>query len=426
MKKYGSVVGKTLGVFVGAVLLGFLLMCLVYVLPSGRVALHVRETGANMVQLEDEYYRPMITGKVSSILDNFTDTLMLLTAAYDGEENVIDKAVNNYRVCPEDATMLEGCSVVGMDQEGVKVKKTAYARYWHGYLVVLKPLLLFFNLNEIRDLNVFFVLLGIGAVVALMYKNGLQKYIFPLLLAFAFMNPMTISASLQFSTVFYTVVISLIVLLLFCRKKWFADHIWIYFMLVGMMTSYVDLLTYPIAAFGFPIILYFALHENVSPWEGVTRFAGFSLMWGFGYAGMWGSKWLLSSVLMRANYFERAFDKIKERSGHTVQGETVTGKQVLNTMLDMIRNNPVRYIIVAAVLLTIVLAVFAGIQWKNRAASILILVAACSPFAWYLVTQNHSAIHSYFTYRGLGVFVFGISCFLLPFLDREKMRKRIK
>ncbi|MDO4324202.1 MAG: hypothetical protein Q4C61_16945 [Lachnospiraceae bacterium] len=423
MKKYGREIRKTMEVFTGTVVLGFLFMCLVYVLPTERVALHVRETGMNMVQLEDEYYRPMIPGKSSTILDNYTDTLMLLTAAYDGKENVVDKAVNNYRICPEDKTMLEGCSVVGLNQGG---KQTAYARYWHGYLVVLKPLLLFFNLNEIRDINVFFILLGISIIMILMYKNRLQKYIVPLLVAVAFMNPMTISASIQFSTIFYTVVVSLIVLLLFNKKKWFADHIWIYFMLVGMLTSYVDLLTYPIAAFGFPIIMYFALHENVAPREGAVKFAGCSFMWGFGYAGMWGSKWLLSSILMRKNYFERAFDKIKERSGHTVQGETVTGKQVLDAMLNMIRINPVRYLMVAVALLTIILAVLAGIQWSNKAASILILAAACSPFAWYLATQNHSAIHSWFTYRGLGVFVFGISGFLLPLFDGEKLLRRIR
>lgn len=424
MKKAGKEIGVTAGVFLAVVLLGFVIMCAVYCLPAGRCAIHVRQSGQVMVQGEDEYYRPMIVGKNSTILDNFTDTLMLLTAGYVGGEGVIDKAMNNYRISMKDGTLIESCQICGLDLETKNLKKTAYARYWHGYLAVLKPFLLFFNLNEIRDLNVVFVTAGISAVMILLYRRGKQKYLLPLLLAFGFMNPATIAMSLQFSTIFYTIVASLIVLLLFSGKPWFEKYFWIYFMVVGMVASFVDLLTYPVAAFGFPLFVYFALHEDTGLKEGVLKFAGASVSLGGGYIGMWASKWVLSSVLMQKNYFERAFEQIKARSGNVVEGESVTAGQVQERIWEFLRGNPVRILILLMILGTAVLAVLTGIQRRRVAASLLMLCIGLFPFAWYLVTQNHTYIHFYFTYRGLGVFVAATSGFLMPLVDEARLRKR--
>ena len=41
-----------------------------------------------------------------------------------------------------------------------------------------------------------------------------------------------------------------------------------FFLIIGMMTSFFDLLTYPVATFGIPIILFFIL-ENKSLKEGI-------------------------------------------------------------------------------------------------------------------------------------------------------------
>ena len=88
---------------------GFLLICIVYMLPSERVSLHVRESGEILEQEKD--YPQLIPSSPYTVLDNYTDCIMLLTAAYDGEECIPDKTVNNYRIYQKKATKQVSCKV---------------------------------------------------------------------------------------------------------------------------------------------------------------------------------------------------------------------------------------------------------------------------------------------------------------------------
>ena len=108
------------GVFLTCVLAGFLLICMVYMLPSGRVSLHVQESGAILEQEKD--YPQLIPSSPYMVLDNFTDCIMLLTSAYDGEESIADKAINNYRIYQKKATKQVSWKVCGILPEKVAQK----------------------------------------------------------------------------------------------------------------------------------------------------------------------------------------------------------------------------------------------------------------------------------------------------------------
>ena len=56
---------------------------------------------------------------------------------------------------------------------------------------------------------------------------------------------------------------------------------------------------------------------------------------------------------------------------------------------------------------------------------LLIGCVALYPFIWYACTQNHSIIHSMFTYRSLSVFVMAAASILLPDIcGKERFLKR--
>lgn len=409
------------GAFLLTVLAGFLLLCLVYALPADRVQLHVRESGEAMA--EDGLYRQMVSGKDTTKLDNFTDALMMLTAAYGGDEGLIDRAVNNYELRLKDKDLIEVCRTSGLEQEPETVKRHAYARYWHGYLIVLKPLLTLFNLNEIRDLNVFVILLYLCATCVLLWNRRRGRYIVPYLLACSFVNPMTVSASLQFSTVFHVTSIAVLVLLLFWNRRYFREHVWLYFLIAGMMVSYVDLLTYPVVALAFPLIVYVALCEPDQPVDGLKKLIGCSALWCVGYVGMWASKWALSTILMRKNYFVNAMNTVKLRSGDTVFEQKLTSRQVIDGLTGFLRSSSLKYVLLLVVLTSAFLLMFMKIRWSRLTSSVLMLLAACYPFIWYAGTKNHSAIHGFYTYRGLSVFLFGTAACLMPLMDFGSLRK---
>lgn len=141
----------TMGVFFGVVFCGILLMFLVYALPTEHINIHVRESGISL-QLEGNYWY-MLPHSSYTVLDNYTDAMMLLTAAYDHSGvNLPQRAVENRHIVINNATIPESCALLDSAEE-MGYSLHIYARYWHGYLVYLKPFLMFLNLDEIRQLN---------------------------------------------------------------------------------------------------------------------------------------------------------------------------------------------------------------------------------------------------------------------------------
>ena len=423
MKNILKKAGITMGVFLLTVFLGFGLICAVYSLPGNELrALHVRESGDFLAEQGD--YWQLIPGKTQTTLDNFTDCIMLLTSAYSGDESILDKAINNYRVYKKKATKQQSCQSCGLLSEKEQ-KKYPYARYWHGYMIVLRPLLLFFNLEEIQQLNSLILLAYMILTCILLYRRKKTLYIIPYLLACTYLTPMTISVSLQNSTIFHVTSIALIVLLACYDKKWFHPYIWIYFMLTGMLTSYVDFLTYPVVALAFPLIFYFILDQKNKTRKNLWHMIFYSAMWAIGYIGMWASKWCLSTLLTGKNYFTDASDAITTRSGSTVGNGTITFMNVIQRLNEFLQDNlPFRLAVLFAVFCAIML-IFCKRNWKNWSLSLIFLLISLYPYIWAFDVKNHTYIHIMFTHRILGIVILGISCAVLPILGSRPSLKRV-
>lgn len=407
-------VGITIGIFLFSVLLGFGLICTAYALPgSERRALHVRESGDLLAEQGD--YWQLIPGKTQTMLDNFTDCIMLLTSAYSGEESVLDKAVNNYRIYERDASKQQSCQSYGLLPEEKQVKLT-YARYWHGYLVVLRPLLFFLNLGEIQQLNSLVIFVSMALICILLVRRKKAVYIIPYLLAYTYLTPMTISVSLQNSTVFHTMSLALLVLLAWYEKNWFHSHLWIYFMLVGMMTSYVDFLTYPVVSLAFPLIFYFILEQEKEPLENLLHLIFYSAMWAFGYIGMWASKWCLSSLLTGKNYFTDASEAVATRSGSTAGDTVITYSDVIRRLNEFLQDNVPFKLAILFAIVCVILLLFCRRAWSRWSVSLMFLLLCSYPYIWAFGVKNHTYVHTLFTHRILGVVVLGISCAVLPLL----------
>ena len=119
-------------------------------------------------------------------------------------------------------------------------------------------------------------MLLVVAIIYLMTKRKLEKFILPFCIALFVISPITTGMSMQFSSVLYIFLIAMIVMLLFHEKL--KNKYGYFFLIIGMMTSFFDLLTYPVATFGIPIILFFIL-ENKSLKEGIKDLIIYGLAW---------------------------------------------------------------------------------------------------------------------------------------------------
>lgn len=412
----------TIGVYLSVVLLGAILILFVYALPTGRVNIHVRESGAYL-QPEGEYWR-MLPNSPFTKLDNVTDSTMLLIAVYDGQESLLQKAANNYWITLSGVTKPESCMLLE-SAEDIGYARQQYARYWHGYLVVLKPLLMFLNIDEIRQLNWLFVMGYTVTIGILLYHRKKMRYLFPFLLCICFMNPGTIASSLQNSTAFHTASIAVIVLLLMYDRQIFRKYLWLLFMLVGMATSYVDFLTYPILTLGFPLIGWCILCTGGDT-DGIRK-AGktfgnmtlYSCMWSLGYIGMWAAKWVLASLITGQRYIAEALNSISIRTGSMAFGEEVTLRDLYARMGYYLSASRIWTLTLVFVALSALVLCFSRKRWSDWSLSIVFLLIAAFPVLWGVLIQNHTYIHDLFTHRGWGVTILGLSCSLLPLIENS-------
>ena len=84
-------------------------------------------------------------------VDNLTDGYMLLAAGRENTENIWLSSVNIWIDGFEEQTPNKALvAIYKYDQE--PDSSFSYSRYWHGYLIFLKPALCFFNYAQIRYL----------------------------------------------------------------------------------------------------------------------------------------------------------------------------------------------------------------------------------------------------------------------------------
>lgn len=377
---------KVLAMIVAGVLLGAILITLVYCIP-------VNQTNAqkSIDSLEGEGWYPSATQLKSSldtyfhsylpgVLDGATDGLMLEKATRQIEGNPLWEAMN-----------MEG-----------------YTYYWHGYVVILRVLLLFMDYEQFRFLNCILQLMMMFFVAHFIWEKKGQRYALALLTSYFLMMPMAMFLSLQFSWIFY---IAMALSLLICyRHTWFTEkRIPYIFVIAGMLTSFLDLLTYPLYTWAFPLLLLILLSEDGQKALNYVKTVVVSgLGWILGYAGMWFGKWALAGWIVHRNVIQEAWKEVLFRSG---------SEESLNLIarLEALYDNWKHYeypLYTALLAIWLTWFIYKSLNGKTQIVrqekNGAYLLITLSSFVWYFVLANHTLGHHFFTYRIWGVAITGI------------------
>ena len=377
---------KVLAMIVAGVLLGAILITLAYCIP-------VNQTNAqkSIDSLEGVGWYPSATQLKSSldtyfhsylpgVLDGATDGLMLEKATRQIEGNPLWEAMN-----------MEG-----------------YTYYWHGYVVILRVLLLFMDYEQFRFLNCILQLMMMFFVAHFIWEKKGQRYALALLTSYFLMMPMAMFLSLQFSWIFY---IAMALSLLICyRHTWFTEkRIPYIFVIAGMLTSFLDLLTYPLYTWAFPLLLLILLSEDGQKALNYVKTVVVSgLCWILGYAGMWFGKWALAGWIVHRNVIQEAWKEVLFRSG---------SEESLNLIarLEALYDNWKHYeypLYTALLAIWLTWFIYKSLNGKTQIVrqekNGAYLLITLSSFVWYFVLANHTLGHHFFTYRIWGVAITGI------------------
>ncbi len=279
-------------------------------------------------------------------------------------------------------------------------------RYWHGYIILYRPLLILFDISQIRLLLlVCFIVLFIIFLYLIFNRFDIIKVII-FGSSLVFTNYISASYSLESAPVFLIMMISSIYLLLRLDKiKSFGLFIFI----VGCITNIFDYLTVPLITLGVLCSIYvLKLYQDKKDWKYCIKFVILnSLIWLIGYACTWLFKWILFDLIIHGNnsMVKIGIEQCLFRIQHT--SKTIySGFSVWDRIAEFMNSMPL-YLLGTLMLIVILKKFNYNINIKDKRYIVFLLIAFM-PIVWYIVLSNHTIIHYRFVHRHMLLFMMGV------------------
>lgn len=375
----------------------------------------IKHTNNGLEQIEKEtlYPKYFFNNNNATILDNFTDKVML-------NEVIAKKDADNPL---EQAMYMNG-----------------YSRYWHGYQILLRPLLVLFNYFEIRYLNTF-ILFALFFKVMQTLNNKINasaawSFFTAVMCTKFFIVPM----SLQFTNMIMLMLVSILLAdKIFCNtpknlfdsKSADTNNLYIFTFILGSITVFLDLLTTPILPVGMAIIFIFLHYYQKSKLFIPNKTIIYAFIaWTAGYVSTWASKWILATIICQQNIIAQALHQVLFRVAGDGAKYEVHRLSMLESNIKMLfqpfGHTPKVIIISLIVITCIILIRYFRKNDINKDLTKKLLLFSLLPYLWYLMAANHSQIHSWFTYRSQIITVFGFVYLISYIIDWTKIKSALK
>lgn len=385
---------QSIAIVLASIVIGFILMILVYSIPTSRIVNNVK----NSIDVYDSQLITQWAGWTRySHLSNTSDLFMISESICRPYDSVIQNALLNPNF-DGPGSLID--SIKSFIFEGSNTFSN-YSRYWHGNLVYVIPMLFITNAGGIR--TIFMIVEFVLAIILVLELNKIDKvysYIFGFVVLF--LNPITCALSFQNADIYIIGMVMSILVLKY--NEWFKvnNRYFLLFVINGILVSYFDFLTYPMVAWGFPILLVNLINKSNTKHK-IINIVISAIAWSIGYVGMWGGKWILASILTNENVILDAVNNILFRTG----GEGYTYLETLAINLESVIDVPMLLLYVVSVFfiiscLTLEKKTF-SINKKTFGNLLPYILIGLAPFAWYFVIRNHSYIHPWFEYRELAI-----------------------
>lgn len=208
------------------------------------------------------------------------------------------------------------------------------------------------------------------------------------------------------------------------KKNFSVEKRGVLFLILGMLTSYVDMQTAPFVTLGVPLI-YLMLLEHArfgkdSLRHNMWNLINVSMTWAFGYAGCWSMKWVVASPILKYNVVQEGVANGLRR---VAANGSAAGERALESVravaLNLFALLPPGVtsedwkwflcIIFLILVVLIVLFVKFHVDKDNLKPLFPFLIVAVYPYVWYVVLANQSRVHYIFTHRMQLLTLLGIS-----------------
>ena len=429
---------KSVSIFMGLILVGWLMNIVAFLLPWQPIHQNVLNS---VPTFQREGAFPPVIGENyrNTLADNNTDAWMMLMADYEDDKSVVEKSLGGYYKTYEGA---QSTGLIGMDNIVVMTDDTSqisgegmYSRYWHGWMLPLRLLLIFFSYENIRYISMNAILVLLGLNIYALLKKGLTEYAVAFFAANTFVLPITAMISFEYAFSYYVMMIGN--LLLIYKQKFIREKIGYpaFFMSIGMTIAYFDFLTYPLITLGTCLVTwYFLENEQMSIVNAIKGVFLFSIMWGIGYAGTWLAKWTIATLVLDQNVFKEAFNQVALRTSASTGLGVGTSMEPTITYLDVLKNNLTVFKTRGYLCSFMVFTSYFGYKvfkmlredrirkmQKSLLSGIFFGLIAIMPFAWCFVLQNHTYIHRNFTSNVFALTILAFFGFFAMMVSRKQI-----
>ncbi|MBT1003021.1 hypothetical protein KIH31_10415 [Paenarthrobacter sp. DKR-5] len=355
--------------------------------------------------------------RMGGISDTFTECVVVGTGLGWSDPNPFARAV----FMPRIANCQAGAGQILTLAKGQALPPgsvSGYYKYWSGYTVLTRPVLALFGLDGLRIVSGAMLLFsGLAAVASLAKRTAKLAAVgilLPLLLASNVMStPSTsFSQAISISAIFLGIAIS----------SWAASKSLAWAMggvaLSAALFCYVDLLTTPAVPWALSTAavagVTFARSRKLR--ETALAAAAAVIMWPVAFGFTWAARWLIAALFLGFDQtvaFIRSNVDFRSSGAHAGVDKSFGAPTLANWHFWLDHVATARFVVVAAGIVVVAALLTAWLRhgWRRAVAGVVIAAAAVVVPVWYEALNNHSQIHSFFTYRGIpaavGVALFG-------------------
>ena len=431
----------------------------------------------NMEKSSDYYNNHQMFDHVTDYMflsrqDNYADCILTNIIYHIDQNNLAESILSASYYNPED----EGVQTSFAYAVGSKVEPNVdYSRYWHGSMVLLRPLFIIFDIAGVRMVLGILILIMTVWFEVLLFKNHYSVfgvcYAIGLMLVSVWMCAFCVEYAMPFVVMSVELPVLLVLLTRAYEKKdaqndkvkrdehklgnQKADEhksdnykpeviLWAVLACAGIVTAFVDFLTTETITFTMAYVLYLIVKNRHNQMRTVKEeliyLVKSGIVWLVSYGLMIALKWVLALIVLGKDAFFNALSQAALRiSGDATLGN-VTGAEVVSDYERISgalwRNigciypfkSTMSYGTAMIFILLVGLVVFSiWYLFREKAKSCInkvMVMVSLIPVLRFLVLNNHSYIHFFFTYRALlvsvVVIIYILACYVNGFVRKRR------
>ena len=367
------------------------------------------------------------------VQDNYADVI-LLNVTWNMGSNPFVSTLNSAYYDGDDGTTDNGenwgfyCTLAGTPPN------KDYSRYWHGMAALIRPFMLFTDIDGIKLIGTItaFVLLAVNTALLIIKRQYFAAG--ALVAALMCVHVWNIGISLEYQP---AVLVTLALLPLYILFEKNDGALSILAVISGVMIAFFDFLACETLTILIPLIIVFIMRKQDNRLPGfrgcfmLTMKCGTA--WFLSYSGAYIVKWSAASLVTGENKFAAALTSVEER----LIGEAEELAPVAQFFLAPLANISTLFggydrvswgniavgLIISAVVLGSVFYLFRSSEKYDRSFSLMMLILGALPFVRFFVLNNHSYLHEFFTYRALASTILALFAMLWYSLEFRPKKK---